>query len=89
MNADRPSRRPRRRFGDEEDGSARGRGEQQEQWGDRRKPEDMTEQAWQELPDHGTGSAPNRFDIDGFRTRLFGGPSASLYGDSGVPARKK
>ncbi|WP_133847442.1 DUF742 domain-containing protein [Labedaea rhizosphaerae] len=88
MNAERPPRRPRRRLGDEGDGFARGRGEQQEQRGDRRRPQDMTEQAWQELPDHGTGSMPNRFDIDGFRTRLFGGPSATLYGDSGgVPAQ--
>nr|MDQ3579927.1 DUF742 domain-containing protein [Actinomycetota bacterium] len=33
------------------------------------------------------GDPPNRFDIDGFRARLFGGPSATLYGDPGIPSQ--
>lgn len=45
----------------------------------------MPEQGWQDLPEH--GDAPNRFDVDGLGARLFGGPSATLYGDSGIPAQ--
>jgi hypothetical protein len=47
----------------------------------------MSEKGWEDLPDHGLGEPPNRFDIDGFRARLFGGPSATLYGDPGIPAQ--
>jgi len=48
----------------------------------------MTEQRWQDLPEHSIDHAPNRVDVDGFRTRLFGGPGAGLYGDSGaLPAQ--
>ncbi|MGQ0837026.1 DUF742 domain-containing protein [Actinokineospora sp.] len=48
---------------------------------------DMSERGWEDLPEHGLGDPPNRFDIDGFRARLFGGPSATLYGDPGIPAQ--
>ncbi|HVK25163.1 MAG TPA: DUF742 domain-containing protein [Actinokineospora sp.] len=48
---------------------------------------EMSERGWEDLPEHAIGDAPNRFDIDGFRARLFGGPSATLYGDSGIPAQ--
>jgi len=47
----------------------------------------MPEKGWEDLPEHDIGEAPNRFDVDGFRARLFGGPSATLYGDSGIPAQ--
>jgi len=47
----------------------------------------MPEKGWEDLPDHDVGDAPNRFDVDGFRARLFGGPGATLYGDSGIPAQ--
>jgi hypothetical protein len=47
----------------------------------------MPEKGWEDLPDHDIGEAPNRFDVDGFRARLFGGPGATLYGDSGIPAQ--
>jgi len=47
----------------------------------------MPEKGWEDLPDHDIGGAPNRFDVDGFRARLFGGPGATLYGDSGIPAQ--
>jgi uncharacterized protein DUF742 len=47
----------------------------------------MPEKGWEDLPDHSLGDPPNRFDIDGFRARLFGGPSATLYGDPGIPAQ--
>ncbi len=47
----------------------------------------MPEKGWEDLPEHDVGEAPNRFDVDGFRARLFGGPSATLYGDSGIPAQ--
>jgi len=46
----------------------------------------MSERQWQDLPDHDLGDPPNRFDLDGFRDRLFGGPGATLYGDPGVPS---
>ncbi|MCG8916747.1 DUF742 domain-containing protein [Actinokineospora sp. PR83] len=46
----------------------------------------MSERGWEDLSDTEFGEPPNRFDIDGFRARLFGGPSATLYGDSGVDA---
>jgi len=45
------------------------------------------EKGWEDLPEHDVGEAPNRFDVDGFRARLFGGPGATLYGDSGIPAQ--
>ncbi len=48
---------------------------------------DMSDRGWEDLSEHGIGDPPNRFDIDGFRARLFGGPSATLYGDSGIPAQ--
>jgi len=54
---------------------------------DRRRVEDMPEKGWEDLPEHDIVEAPNRFDVDGFRARLFGGPSATLYGDSGIPAQ--
>jgi Protein of unknown function (DUF742) len=44
----------------------------------------VPEKGWEDLPEHDVGDAPNRFDVDGFRARLFGGPGATLYGDSGV-----
>jgi len=47
----------------------------------------MPERGWEDLPEHDVGEAPNRFDVDGFRARLFGGPGATLYGDSGIPAQ--
>ncbi|WP_332888646.1 DUF742 domain-containing protein [Actinokineospora bangkokensis] len=51
----------------------------------------MTERGWENLSDTEFGEPPNRFDIDGFRARLFGGPSATLYGDpgsdAGIPAQ--
>ena len=47
--------------------------------------EEMPEKGWEDLPEHDVGEAPNRFDVDGFRARLFGGPGATLYGDSGIP----
>ena len=47
----------------------------------------MPEKGWEDLPEHDVGDAPNRFDVDGFRARLFGGPGATLYGDSGIPAQ--
>lgn len=47
----------------------------------------MPERGWEDLPEHDVGDAPNRFDVDGFRARLFGGPGATLYGDSGIPAQ--
>ena len=47
----------------------------------------MPEKGWEDLPEHDVGQAPNRFDVDGFRARLFGGPGATLYGDSGIPAQ--
>jgi uncharacterized protein DUF742 len=47
----------------------------------------MAEKGWEDLPDHDVGDAPNRFDVDGFRARLFGGPGATLYGDSGIPSQ--
>jgi hypothetical protein len=46
----------------------------------------MLENGWQNLPEHDVGDAPNQFDVDGFRARLFGGPAATLYGDSSIPA---
>ncbi|CRK61279.1 multi-component regulatory system-6 [Alloactinosynnema sp. L-07] len=52
-----------------------------------RRRTEMSERGWEDLPEHAIGDAPNRFDIDGFRARLFGGPSATLYGDSGIPAQ--
>jgi hypothetical protein len=47
----------------------------------------MPEKGWEDLPEHDVGDAPNRFDVDGFRARLFGGPGATLYGDSGIPSQ--
>lgn len=47
----------------------------------------MPEKGWEDLPEHDVGEAPNRFDVDGFRARLFGGPGATLYGDSGIPSQ--
>jgi hypothetical protein len=47
----------------------------------------MPERGWEDLPEPDVGDAPNRFDVDGFRARLFGGPGATLYGDSGIPAQ--
>src|SRR5882672_6510916 len=45
----------------------------------------MPERGWEDLPEH--GDAPNRFDVDGLGARLFGGPSATLYGDPGIPSQ--
>lgn len=50
-----------------------------------RRQTDMSERGWEDLPEH--GEPPNRFDINGFQARLFGGPGATLYGDSGIPAQ--
>ncbi len=47
----------------------------------------MPEKGWEDLPEHDVGDAPHRFDVDGFRARLFGGPGATLYGDSGIPSQ--
>lgn len=47
----------------------------------------MPEKGWEDLPEHDVGEAPNRFDVDGFRARLFGGPGATLYGDSSIPSQ--
>jgi uncharacterized protein DUF742 len=47
----------------------------------------MPEQGWENLSEHDVGDAANRFDADGFRAQLFGGPAATLYGDSNVPAQ--
>ena len=55
--------------------------------GPERRLEEMPEQGWEDLPEHGLGDPPNRIDIDGYRARLFGGPSAGLYGDPGVPTQ--
>jgi hypothetical protein len=49
-----------------------------------RKVAEMPERGWEDLPEH--GDAPNRFDVGGLGARLFGGPSATLYGDPGIPA---
>jgi hypothetical protein len=55
---------------------------------ERRRVKTMPERGWEDLPEHDVGEAPNRFDVDGFRARLFGGPGATLYGDSGgIPAQ--
>ncbi|TDV41851.1 uncharacterized protein DUF742 [Actinophytocola oryzae] len=54
---------------------------------ERRRVEEMPEKGWEDLPEHDVAEAPNRFDVDGFRARLFGGPGATLYGDSGIPAQ--
>jgi hypothetical protein len=54
---------------------------------ERRRVGEMPERGWEDLPEHDVGEAPNRFDVDGFRARLFGGPGATLYGDSGIPAQ--
>jgi Protein of unknown function (DUF742) len=45
----------------------------------------MPERGWEDLPEH--GDAPHRFDVGGLGARLFGGPSATLYGDPGIPAQ--
>jgi hypothetical protein len=45
----------------------------------------MPDNGWQDLPEH--GDAPHRFDVDGLGARLFGGPSATLYGDPGIPSQ--
>ena len=47
----------------------------------------MPEKDWGDLPGHDVGDASNRFERDEFRARLFGGPAASLYGDTGIPAQ--
>lgn len=47
----------------------------------------MPEQEWEDLPEHEVGDAPNRFDLEGLRSRLLSGPGATLYGDSDVPAQ--
>jgi Protein of unknown function (DUF742) len=47
----------------------------------------MPEKSWGDLPEHGVGGAPNRFDADSFRAGLFGGPAATLYGDSNIPSQ--
>jgi uncharacterized protein DUF742 len=47
----------------------------------------MAEKGWEDLSGHDVGDAPSRLDGDGFRASLFGGPSATLYGDSGIPAQ--
>jgi hypothetical protein len=47
----------------------------------------MPDKGWENLPDHDVGDAANRFDVDGFRAQLFGGPAATLYGDSNVPSQ--
>jgi len=47
----------------------------------------MPENAWGDLPGHDVGDTPNRVDVDGFRAQLFGGPAATLYGDTGIPAQ--
>lgn len=52
---------------------------------ERRRAEMSSERGWEDVPEH--GEPPNRFDIDGFRARLFGGPGATLYGDPGIPAQ--
>jgi hypothetical protein len=44
----------------------------------------MPEHGWDNLSEHDVG---DRFDADGFRAQLFGGPAATLYGDSNVPAQ--
>jgi len=47
----------------------------------------MPEKAWGDLPGHDGGDVPDRVDVDGFRAQLFGGPAATLYGDTGIPAQ--
>jgi hypothetical protein len=47
----------------------------------------MSEKSWEGLPEHDVGDTPSWFDVDGFRARLFGGPAATLYGDSNIPAQ--
>jgi uncharacterized protein DUF742 len=47
----------------------------------------MPEKAWGELPGHDGEDAANRVDVDRFRAQLFGGPAATLYGDTGIPAQ--
>jgi Protein of unknown function (DUF742) len=47
----------------------------------------MPEKDWGDLPGHDVGDASNRFERDEFRARLFGGPAASLYGDTGIPTQ--
>jgi hypothetical protein len=47
----------------------------------------MPEKAWGDLPGRDGRDAPDRVDVDGFRAQLFGGPAATLYGDTGIPAQ--
>jgi hypothetical protein len=47
----------------------------------------MPENGWEGSPEHDVGGAPSWFDVDDFRARLFGGPAATLYGNSSVPAQ--
>lgn len=47
----------------------------------------MPEKAWGDLPGHDVGDASSRFQGDEFHARLFGGPAATLYGDTGIPAQ--
>jgi hypothetical protein len=47
----------------------------------------MPENSWEGVPEHDVGDAPSWFDVDGFGARLFGGPAATLYGDSNIPAQ--
>ena len=47
----------------------------------------MPDKAWGDLPGHDGGDAPDRVDVDGFRAQLFGGPAATLFGDTGIPAQ--
>jgi hypothetical protein len=47
----------------------------------------MPEKSWEGLPKPNLGDASTWFDDDGFQARLFGGPAATLYGDSNIPAQ--
>ncbi|HEX3786942.1 MAG TPA: DUF742 domain-containing protein [Pseudonocardiaceae bacterium] len=45
----------------------------------------MADGEFYEPADHAGSDIPNRFDISGYRSGLFGGPGADLFGDPGIP----
>jgi hypothetical protein len=47
----------------------------------------MPDKAWGDLPGHDDGDVPNHVEVDRFRAQLFGGPAATLFGDTGIPAQ--
>ncbi|HWC80815.1 MAG TPA: DUF742 domain-containing protein [Pseudonocardiaceae bacterium] len=47
--------------------------------------EAMADGEFFEPADHAGSDVPSRFDISGYRSGLFGGPGADLFGETGVP----